>query len=178
LMANLPRFEIMCESEKLEKEIPSRFFFFAKRSALSRVCSSAFPAFLLLRHSVLGASSPGGVGAGTTPHRGAVLVTSSVSSPIGTVAPSVVAAVVSPFAGSTVTSMVERETSPPPQPQGETDRPPRCRPHPPPRSVRRGTTMSSTVTCGCSMAAPTGASTPQMEHGWARLRPPPPRGVA
>jgi hypothetical protein len=63
-MANLPRFEIMREFEKLEKEIPLRFFFFAKHSALSRVCSSALPVFLLLRHSVLGATSPAvGVGA-------------------------------------------------------------------------------------------------------------------
>jgi hypothetical protein len=95
LMANLPRFEIMRESEKLEKEIPSRFFFFAKRSALSRV---TFPAFLLLRRSVLGASSPA-VGAGATTRRGAALVTSSVSTPIGVAAPSEVAAAVTPLAG-------------------------------------------------------------------------------
>jgi hypothetical protein len=98
LMANLPRFEIMRESEKLEKEIPSRFFFFAKRSTLSRVCSSALPAFLLLWRSVLGASSPA-VGAGVTTRRGAALVTSSVSTPTGAAAPSEVAAAVTPLAG-------------------------------------------------------------------------------
>jgi hypothetical protein len=72
------------------------FFFFARHSALSRVCSSSLPVLLLLRRSVLGSPA---VGAGATTRRGVALVTSSVSTPTGVAPPSEVAPTETPLAG-------------------------------------------------------------------------------
>jgi hypothetical protein len=58
----------------------------------------SLPAFLLLRCSVVGASSPA-IGAGATTRRGAALVTSTVSAPTGVAPPSELAAAVTPLAG-------------------------------------------------------------------------------
>ena len=53
-MPTLPRFEIIFDSGKVEKEVPdSRFLFATRRSALCRVCVSAIAAALVLRRRVL-----------------------------------------------------------------------------------------------------------------------------